>query len=287
VEVARTKTDIIPDRALEPIRSADILIALLSERNQSVMYELGYRRAHERTVILMVDSQDDVRPIYEKFKAYQDWRQDDVLKEIDSMAGHSFPPLANFEVNTPESLKAVIDARDHQLVSNLQLALQEIEDNSGEFLGVFITYRREDQAGFAGRLGDRLAEHFGKEKIFRDVDSMALGYDFRKVIEEQVAQCDVMLVVIGRNWLNAEAPNGVRRLDDPDDFVRFEIAAGLAREGVRVIPILVDGASVPKTTELPDSLRGLAVRHGLNMSNANFPGDLQMLLTQLRARGIG
>lgn len=147
--------------------------------------------------------------------------------------------------------------------------------------GVFITYRRNDQAGFAGRLGDRLADHFGKEKIFRDVDSMPLGYDFREVIETQLAQCDVMLVVIGHNWLNAISPNGLRRLDDPDDLVCFEIAAGLAREGVRVIPILVDGVSVPESIELPDSLRGLARRHGLNMSNANFNGDLEMLLTEL------
>jgi hypothetical protein len=184
-------------------------------------------------------------------------------------------------------LKDVIDAKDDVLITGLQLQLQEIETNSffgsrpEPLSGVFITYRRDDQAGFAGRLVDRLADHFGKEKIFRDVDSMPLGYDFRKVIEEQLAQCNVMLVVIGRNWLNAEAPNGLRRLDDPDDLVRFEIAAGLAREGVRVIPILVDGASVPKTTELPDSLRGLAHRHGLSMSNANFHGDLEMLLTQL------
>lgn len=283
VEVTRSATTTVPQIALERIGSADILIALLSEPNQAVAYELGYGRARERTVILMVDSGDDVVPVYESATAYLEWRQDDVLRHIDSIAGMDFPPLDDFYVRVPSALKEVIDARDHQLIQNLELALQEIENVRGEFLeGVFITYRRDDQAGFAGRLVDRLAERFGKEKIFRDVDSMRYGHDFRKVIEEQLAQCKVMLVVIGRNWLNAETPNGLRRLDDPDDIVRLEIAAGLAREDVRVIPILVDGASVPKTTELPDSLRGLADRHGHSMSNSNFHGDLEMLLTQLK-----
>ncbi len=135
VALARTAMDRIPERALERIRSADILIALLSEQNQAVMYELGYRRARERTVILMVDSKDDVRPVYEKSVAYQDWRQDEVLKEIDSIAGSDFPPLAEFEVDIPDALKAAVDAKDDGLIQNLQLALQEIEQEFGVWFG--------------------------------------------------------------------------------------------------------------------------------------------------------
>ena len=93
VVVARTAMDKIPERALEQIRSADILIALLSEQNQAVAYELGYRRARERTVILMVDSQDDL-PVYEKAVAYQDWRQDDVLKANRLHCRQRFPPVS-------------------------------------------------------------------------------------------------------------------------------------------------------------------------------------------------
>jgi nucleoside 2-deoxyribosyltransferase len=131
VAVARTAMDEIPRKALEQIRSADILIALLSERNQAVMWELGYRRARERTVILMVDSKDDVRPVYEKAWAYQEWRQDEVLEEIDRIAGKDFPLLSDFRVDIPSSLKEVIDAKDDGLAQHLQLALQEIEQDFG------------------------------------------------------------------------------------------------------------------------------------------------------------
>lgn len=128
VEVAKTATDQIPDRALSQIVNADILIALLSERNLNVVYELGYRRARQRTVILMVDSQDDV-PIYEASVAYQSWRQDDVLGHIDLIAGRNFPQLDDFKVNIPGELRDVIDALDNELIQNLEEALQEVENN--------------------------------------------------------------------------------------------------------------------------------------------------------------
>jgi hypothetical protein len=128
VEVARTLMDQIPKKALSKIYKADILIALLSERSPTVTYELGYRRAHEEThVILMVDSQDDV-PIYEAGVAYQEWRQDDVLASIDLIASRDFPPLDDFHANMPGELQDVIDARDDGLITSLQLALQEIEN---------------------------------------------------------------------------------------------------------------------------------------------------------------
>lgn len=128
VDVARTAMDKIPDNALNRIYNADILIALLSEHNLTVAYELGYRRARERTVILMVDSQDDV-PIHERAVAYQSWKQDEVLAQIDLIAGKDFPSLADFHVDIPGALKDVIDARDDGLIRGLQLALQEIEND--------------------------------------------------------------------------------------------------------------------------------------------------------------
>jgi hypothetical protein len=129
VEVARTVMDEIPDNALLQIYDADILIALLSGRNPTVAYELGYRRARERTpVILMVDSKDDL-PIHEAAVAYQEsWKQDDVLGQIDRIAGEDFPPLDDFKVDIPGALKDVIDAKDDGLIQGLQLALQEIEN---------------------------------------------------------------------------------------------------------------------------------------------------------------
>ena len=110
---------------------------------------------------------------------------------------------------------------------------------------IFINYRRDDSIGMAGRLHDRLAQTFGRDKLFMDVDHIPAGVDFVAHLNSQVAACDVVLVVIGPNWLNAKDESGERRLDNPDDFVAIEIAAALARD-IRVIPVLVDGARMPK-----------------------------------------
>jgi hypothetical protein len=110
---------------------------------------------------------------------------------------------------------------------------------------VFISYRRDDSAGSAGRLHDRLALEFGRDLLFMDVDAIPLGLNFVKVLHEEVAKCNVLLAVIGPNWLSARDDQGNRRLDDPHDFVRVEIAAALQRD-IPVIPILLDGAKVPR-----------------------------------------
>ena len=117
---------------------------------------------------------------------------------------------------------------------------------------IFINYRRDDSIGMAGRLHDRLAQTFGRDKLFMDVDHIPVGVDFVAHLNSQVAECNALLVVIGPNWLNAKDESGERRLDNPDDFVAIEIAAALARD-IRVIPVLVDGARMPKAKELPDS----------------------------------
>jgi hypothetical protein len=106
---------------------------------------------------------------------------------------------------------------------------------------IFISYRRGETAYPAGWLFDRLVQHFGAVQIFKDVDSIELGDDFVEVITRAVGSCDVLLALIGDQWLTVTDVNGRRRIDDPDDFVRLEIQAALTRN-VRIIPILVDGA---------------------------------------------
>jgi hypothetical protein len=115
---------------------------------------------------------------------------------------------------------------------------------------VFINYRREDSAGHAGRVHDRLAREFGRDLLFMDVDGIPLGINFVKVLQEEVAKCSVLLVVIGRNWLTVCDEHGQRRLDSPNDFVRVEIAAAL-RRNIPVIPILLEGTEVPRSDQLP------------------------------------
>ena len=145
---------------------------------------------------------------------------------------------------------------------------------------IFISYRRDDSAYPAGWLYDRLAERFGAEQIFKDVDSIELGEDFVQEIGEAVGQADVLLALIGERWLNAADEHGGRRLDDPDDFVRIEIEAALERK-VRVIPILVEGAGMPREEQLPESMRPLARRQALELSPARFRSDTGKLLAVL------
>jgi TIR domain len=145
---------------------------------------------------------------------------------------------------------------------------------------VFISYRRQESSGLAGRLYDRLAARFGDDQVFMDVDTIALGVDFAEVISQAVSTCEVLLAVIGPRWLTVTDEDGRRRLDDPDDFVRLEIAAALERD-IRVIPILVEGAVMPRRQQLPEALAGLARRNALSLRHESFGSDADRLLTAI------
>ena len=138
-----------------------------------------------------------------------------------------------------------------------------------------ISYRREDSAGFAGRLTDALEQRLGTGSVFRDVDDIRPGEDFEAVIERGLRQVQAVLVVIGPGWLDAAA-DGRRRLDQADDFVRREVESALA-SGKPVVPILVGGASMPDAAALPPALRGLANRQALVMGDASWAADLARL----------
>ena len=140
---------------------------------------------------------------------------------------------------------------------------------------IFISYRREESSAWAGRLSDRLSIHF-PSKIFMDVDSVDLGDDFVKAIERTVGSCDVLIAVIGKGWLNSSDQEGQRRLDNPEDFVRIEIATALKRD-IRVIPVLVDGVSMPRSRDLPDDLKALVHRNALQLSHDRFRTDSERL----------
>jgi uncharacterized membrane protein YeaQ/YmgE (transglycosylase-associated protein family) len=142
---------------------------------------------------------------------------------------------------------------------------------------VFISYRRDDTAGYAGRLFDRLSQHFGQENVFMDIDTIEPGLDFVEAIERAVGSCDVLLALIGHEWLQSTDARGHRRIDDPQDFVRLEIATALDRN-IRVIPVVVEGARMPTADELPAPLQPLARRNALDMSNTRWQFDVNRLI---------
>ena len=147
---------------------------------------------------------------------------------------------------------------------------------------VFISYRRDDSAPAAGRVHDRLEREFGRDLLFMDVDAIPLGVNFAKVLSEEVGKCDALLAIIGPGWLDARDKDGKRRLDSAEDFVRVEIAAALQRD-IPVIPILLEGTPVPGQDQLPDDIKELALRNGLDVRHASFHSDMDKLVRGLRS----
>jgi Tol biopolymer transport system component len=148
--------------------------------------------------------------------------------------------------------------------------------------GIFISYRRTDNPDATGRIYDRLVAEFGKARVFKDVDSIPLGQDFRTHLNDVVGACAAVIAIIGPRWVDVRDSGGQRRLDDPDDFVRIELEAALAR-GVPVLPVLVGHAQMPGTRELPPSLATLAFRQGVEVRpDPDFHNDATRLVAALR-----
>ena len=147
---------------------------------------------------------------------------------------------------------------------------------------ILISYRREDSADVTGRIYDRLIRQFGQEAVFKDVDSIPFGTDFRIYLDAQVAKCEVFLAVIGRDWMKRRGSKGKSRLEDPGDFVRIEIESALKRL-IPVIPVLVSGASIPLAERLPASLQHLSYRHGIAVRpDPDFHRDMDRLIEHLK-----
>lgn len=145
---------------------------------------------------------------------------------------------------------------------------------------VFISYRREDTAGHAGRLYDTMAARFGQPNVFVDVD-LAPGIDFVQRISEAVGECRVLLVIIGPRWASLTDDEGAIRIADPDDFVRLEVETALRRAEVTVIPVLVAGAQMPDPDDLPEGVRPLTRRNALELSDMRWRYDVGRLNTRL------
>ena len=152
--------------------------------------------------------------------------------------------------------------------------------------GIFISYRREEAEGYAGRLFDKLKEHFGRERVFMDVDAIEPGADFVEVLNNALGSCDVLISVIGKLWLTITDDTGKRRLDNPLDYIRLETKIAIERD-IKVIPVLIQETTMPSEQELPDELKKLARRQALRLSNDRWDYDIRRLIDALeKAVGI-
>lgn len=145
---------------------------------------------------------------------------------------------------------------------------------------IFISYRRDDTEGEAGRLFDDLTRAFGSDAVFMDVAGIDPGTDFRKAIDDNVSCCGVLLAVIGPTWATITGEDGQRRLDNENDYVRLEIASALKRN-IAVIPVLVHDAHMPHSPQLPDNLKDLAYRNSVEITHARWNSDVQLLIKAL------
>jgi hypothetical protein len=150
-------------------------------------------------------------------------------------------------------------------------------DGTAARLRIFLNYRRDDSAGYALSLYRDLAERFGDQHVFMDIDTIAPGENFVERIAETLAACDVVVAMIGRDWLEASDDEGRRRLNDPEDFVRLELANALTRS-IPVVPALVHGARLPRKADLPEELQPLVLRQAVELRDSSWRDDVARLI---------
>jgi len=162
-----------------------------------------------------------------------------------------------------------------------------LDPNAGEAVqrpakspSLFLCYRRNDTQHAADRLHERLVDTYGSDRVFMDIDSVPLGVNFVSYIEAQLQRCAAVLVLIGPHWTNAVDEEGHRRLDDPADHVRVEIAAALS-SGVPVIPLMVQDAAMPRAKDLPENIRELTSQNGMPMPRAYWKESVERLIKRL------
>ena len=148
---------------------------------------------------------------------------------------------------------------------------------------IFISYRRQDSPSMTGRIYDKLEDVFGRDKVFRDIDDIGAGQDFRAKLAQEIGKSDILLVIIGPKWENITDNQGNRRLENPNDFVRIEVEEGLKSSKKIVIPVLVENTPMPSPEALPKSMRELCYRNAISVrQDPDFHNDMQKLVSEIR-----
>jgi LysM repeat protein len=261
----------------------DDLTMVGSNRSAALKWQIESRKAGPQKMILRiyrlvkVDGRDDWRKV-EEFN---------VDVDVDFKMSQRLQPLLDWEwiagiLITLLIIPAFWRWYDQRNKKPKQLEKSRQNKPGNESLGnIFISYRRSDSADIVGRIYDRLIDEFGRNPIFKDVDSIPFGVDFKEYLDKRVGECKVLLAVIGDRWVDANDATGKKRLEDSGDFVRLEIESALER-GIPVIPLLVRGAQMPSEEHLPPSLKKLAYRNGIQIrSDPDFHNDMNRLITAL------
>jgi hypothetical protein len=193
--------------------------------------------------------------------------------------------MNNIEVKLtiPPELLAQFNASLDKLISVTQLSGSQLASTTSFNKSIFVSYRRSDSAYITGRIYDHLAAAFGDTSVFRDIDNILAGRDFTEQLDKELQNSDLMLVIIGSDWLDVrDAQTGERRLDNENDIVRLEVEIGLERN-IPIIPVLVRGASVPDKASLPFRLKPLADKSGLTIDpDPDFHNDVERLIEKIK-----
>ena len=272
---------------------ADIVVADVSLHNANVFYELGIRHAVRNRSTVLIRARIDEVPFDLRTDRYVSYDPNfpaaslpqlvQVLREtlaserVDSPVFQLLPEFAPGPHATPPDphgglAEDIEQAREAKRAEDQEMAVRDL--SSG---GIFLSYRHEDAAPYARLLQFQLTQRFPDERVFVDLDSIEAGRDFVEIISEAVDSCAVMVALIGRQWITLADEGGQRRIDDPEDFVRFEVGTALDR-GVRVIPVLVDGAKPLRRQQLPAELGKLARLNALELSYGRYQYDADRLL---------
>jgi hypothetical protein len=190
------------------------------------------------------------------------------------------PALVEPKYEPPVGLIGTQDIYESEYVERVNSLVETIPTGEGLYSGVFISYRRDDAPHFAGRLHCMLTREFGDNRIFIDVEHVAPALDFEKKIEEALEECDALLVVIGVDWLDAARSSSGNHWTKSPDYVQLEIGIAI-RRGLRLFPILVDGARMPDLGALPTDLALLSRYSGIHVAHATFGRDYKSLRSEL------
>ena len=145
---------------------------------------------------------------------------------------------------------------------------------------LFVCYRRDDAPDAAGRIYDSLADAFGRESVFMDIDTIPLGVNFVSYISQQLQHCAAVLVIMGRDWTTIRDAEGRRRIDVHADHVRVEIATAL-KQGIPLFPVLLQNATMPRPTDLPEDIQDLAFHNGLRLTPEFWRAGVERLIKEL------